>query len=601
MTVHRRVLIDQFGPPLRLQVIEGKDGGILVVEGKIGHADKVTANNRVYPRAILEREIARLQPRIKQGSVLGAVDHPGDGKSRVREAGCIMRALWMKPNGEVHGKFEVVEGADAGRNLAAFLRRGAAIGMSSRGMGSTSVGPKGFDVVGEDFKLNTWDFVADPACHDAYPQMFTEDVDTEGNPTGKILIDPEQVTESALRQRFPDAVREIEEHSLRVASETIAENIDEDRVDLRAEIAEELREDFAVKLVRSLAEMRTVVEEEVRSDFASDPATAGAKMALAKISEMVHPYRPDPDGKKILDEKDIQITELTKTVDEQEAAVQAESSKIERLEQKGRELAFRLYVAEQLAGHPYRDRVRDMIGDISECKSPEELRTRVEAALTTVKDAQEQAEEKADERAQLAEAHAHAAETHADAAEKRLHLLDEQNDAFREAIAERIDGLEGQFRSALAGKDKELSKARRLIARREDELQEALDTGERATLFAYASDRTIGHPKRRQIMEAVHDGRIRSQGKLDRVASRNEVRAQEAGGPLERVRRAMSSGREHMREDERVDYEQQLLEEEQNQGNGNGEAAHDLSFLGQSLTEQRDLAQAVSNGQSRRR
>jgi len=591
MTVHRRVLIDQFGPPLKLQVVEGEDGGTLVVQGKIGHVDKPTANNRVYPRSVMEREIARLQPRIKQGSVLGAVDHPGDGKSRVREAGCIMRGLWMENNGEVHGKFEVVEEADAGRNLAAFLRRGAAIGMSSRGMGSTASGPKGWDMVGEDFKLNTWDFVADPACHDAYPAMFTEDMDTEGNPTGKILIDPANVTESALRQKFPDAVREIEEHALRIASDTVAENSDEDRAKLREEVAEELREDFAAKLVRSLAEMRTAVEEEVRSDFASDPETAGAKMALGRIAEMVHPFRPDPEGKKVLGEKDLQIDELSKVVDEQEAARGAESERIAKLEQKGCELAFRLYVSEQLAGHPHHRHVRDMIGNVTECKTAEELRTRVEAALASVEKAQEEAEEEAAQQTAVAE-------ERATQAEQRLHLLDEQNSTFREEIAGRIDGLQEQFLATLANKDAELSEARKLIARREDELHSALSTGEKATLFAYASDRTVGHPKRQQIMEAVHNGRIKSQRKLDEVATRYETRGQEAGGPLERVRRAMSGGRETMREDERVAYEQEVAQEEQQRGNG--EAAHDLSFLGTSLTEQTNLARAVRNGQSRR-
>lgn len=594
MTVQRRVLIDQFGPPLRMQVVEGEDGGTLVVEGKIGHVDQPTANNRVYPRSVMEREIGRLQPRIKQGSVLGAVDHPGDGKSRVREAGCIVRGLWIKDNGEIHGKFEVVEGADAGRNLAAFLRRGAAIGMSSRGMGSTTTGPKGWDVVGEDFRLNTWDFVADPACHDAYPSVFTEDMDGDGKLTGKIVIDLDQVTEGALRAKFPDAVREIEQHAIAIASETVAENIDDDRAALREKIAEELRDDFAAKLVRAVAEMRTTVEEEVRSDFASDPETAGAKVALSKIAEMVHPFRPDPDGKKILDEKDSEINELTRAVDEQESAARAETEKVTRLERKGLELAYRLYVAEQLVGHPQHAQVRKLIGDVSECKDAAELRTKVEAALTAVERNKTQAEEEATKQTTLMEGRAQRAETRAERAHGREHQ-------FREEIADRIDGLEKQFRTALTEKDTQLSQARRLIARREDELHEALSTGEKATLLAYAGDRTLGHPNRRQIMEAVHDGRIRTQDGIDRNASKNEVRGQEAGGPLERVRRMMAGGREHMREDERRAYERNLAEEQVEDHQAGGEAAHDLSFLGTSLTEQRSLAQAVRNGRSRRR
>lgn len=598
MTIQRRVLIDQFGPPMRMQVVEDGDGGKLIVSGKIGHTDKPTANNRIYPRAVMEREIARLQPRIKQGSVLGAVDHPGDGKSRVRDSGCIMRGLWIEDNGEIHGKFEVVEDADAGRNLAAFLRRGAAIGMSSRGMGSTVSGPKGVDIVGEDFKLNTWDFVADPACHDAYPAVFTEDMDGEGKATGKIIIDSEQVTEGALRVKFPEIFQAIDERERNIGADTVVEDAaqsrDEDCAKLREEVMNELREDFAANLVRALAEMRTAVEEEVRSDFASDPETAGAKLALGKIAEMVSPYQPDPSGQKILDEKDVKIDELSKAVSEQEAAKVSEADKVAKLESKGRELAFRLFVAEELVGHPYPDRVRDMIGNVTECATASELRKKVEAALATVERAQDQAEEEANQQTAVAE-------ERAELAERRLHLLDGQNDKFREEIAGRIDGLEEHFRSTMAGKDAELSKARRMISRREGELSEALETGTKAALVAYASDRTVGHPKRRRIMEAVHNGRISSQRHLDEVATRYEPRARDPGGPLERARRMMAGGREQVTEDERVAYEQQQrLQEERYDHQASGEAAHDLSFLGTSLTEQRNLAKAVRNGRSRR-
>ena len=47
MTINRRVLIDSYGEPVRMQVVEGAEDGKLVVEGKIGHVDKAPANNRM--------------------------------------------------------------------------------------------------------------------------------------------------------------------------------------------------------------------------------------------------------------------------------------------------------------------------------------------------------------------------------------------------------------------------------------------------------------------------------------------------------------------------------------------------------------------------
>jgi hypothetical protein len=411
----QRVLIDQFGPPLRMQVVEGQEGGKLIVSGKIGHTDRATANNRVYPRGIVEREIKRLQPRIDQGSVLGAVDHPGDGKSRVRDAGCIVRGLKVERNGEIHGTFEVVEESDAGRNLAAFLRRGAAIGMSSRGLGSTSLGPDGHDYVGEDFRLNTWDFVADPACHDAYPKMISESVDEAGNEI--VTIPKADLTQQALRQHFPELVRDIEEHAYGVACSTVEESVEtrvrknveslteEALVESKAKIAEDvkveiyeqeikrLREDFATKLVRALTDLRGTVEEEVRSDFASDPELAGAKLALSQIAEMVSPFKPAPDVKRILDEKDTEIEELRKAVSEQDVEESEKDVQIADLQAKGKALAYQVYIEQQIASHPAADQIREMVGSPTEIASAEDLKAKVAAALEAVDSIRKEAEE----------------------------------------------------------------------------------------------------------------------------------------------------------------------------------------------------------------
>ena len=589
MTVNRRVLVDHYGPPLRLNIVEGQDGGTLVVEGKIGHVDKPTANNRVYPRSVMEREINRLQPRIAQGSVIGAVDHPGDGKSRIREGGCIVRGLSITEDGTINGRFEVVEEADAGRNLAAFLRRGAAIGMSSRGMGSTSTGPQGWDMVGEDFKLNTWDFVADPACHDAYPGIISEDVD--GKPTGKIVVDPKEVTEGALRKHFPDAVRAIEQHAMRVASETAIEDTD-DRIETEIQTKteevykkaiEELREDFAAKLVRALAEMRKSVEEEVRSDFASDPETAGAKLALKKIAEMTHPYAPTADEKKVLDEKDTKIDELIKAVDEQETETKGVTDRITHVEEKARELAFRLFVEQQIAGRSDHERVRDLIGDITECGSVEELKTRVESALTSIEEAQMTAQTEA--RAE-AGAQVQLAEERATEAEASLVQITAREKRYRAEVSKRFETLESQLTSVIENKDEEIASARERIEEQADMLERAVTAGTRAQLLAYASDRTIGHPERDAIMESVRSNEVASKEEIDELASSSEVRAQESGGPMENVRRAMSSGREHVTEDERREFEAS-----ENQGFvGGDEASRDLEYLGTSLTEQQQMA-----------
>ena len=598
----RRVLIDQYSTPIRLNVVEGAEGGKLVVEGKIGHCDKPTANNRVYPRSVMEREIARLQPRIEQGSVIGAVDHPGDGKSRIREAGCIVRGLWIEDSGQINGRFEVVEEADAGRNIAAFLRRGAAIGMSSRGMGSTTLAPNGADMVGEDFRLNTWDFVADPACHDAYPSVISEDIDSDGNATGKILIPADGLTEMELRSKFPQLVESIENHAMWIAQETVSADVEasirsqvesevgegvvaardqireEIKVEVYEEVRKELEEDFAVKLVRALAELRGDVMEEVRSEINSDPVQATAKETLKRVSEMLNPFVPDDAAKRVLGEKDAEVNALKEAVNEQEAAKKRAEHHAAKLESKARLLAYQVFVERNLQGRLDADKLREAIGDMADYPNAKALKVKVEGLLQHADEVRAEIEEEAhasftEERDGLMDKirHAEAAARQAQTREKKL----------REEVNSRLNEMENQISAVVSDRDHK-------VQRMTEQVEEAHRAAGHAELLAYTARRTVGHHDQAEIMEQVMSGKILNEDQIDALATRGEAAHARAGsGFTERVRRAMGRGQEHLAEAEHVppagsnmggrhggDY----LEE--------GEADQDLALLGLSMSQQ---------------
>ena len=129
----RKVLVDNMLVEsegfTKMQVLEEDSKvGALIVEGLVGRCGIPTANKRFYGESIMRREVKRLQERIDSRSLLSAVDHPADGKSRIREAGAICVGLRVESDGRVIGKYEVVEESTGGRDLAAFLRRGASIG-----------------------------------------------------------------------------------------------------------------------------------------------------------------------------------------------------------------------------------------------------------------------------------------------------------------------------------------------------------------------------------------------------------------------------------------------------------------------------------------
>lgn len=592
----RRVLTDLQGV-YKLSIVEGQQGGKLVVEGKIGHCDQPTANGRVYPRSVMEREINRLKPKIEAVSVYSAVDHPGDGKTRIKDSGALVRDIWLETNGEIKGRFEVVEEAPAGQALAAFLRRGASVGMSSRGMGSTMTGPNGHDVVGEDFRLNTWDFVSDPACQDAYPSIVSESEELE------------KITEDYLRARHSKLVQAIEEKAYATAQCVVEEDAreritgeatgeaektaeeairlaapkirEEMKAEVHSEVRKELNEDFAVKLVRALAEMKESVTEEVRSAMASDPEVAGAKTVIKKIAEMLAPYKAPVDVEKVLSEKDSKAASL-------EAQLKTEQAKVADLDRKGRVLAYAVFVEQKIGGREDAPELRKLIGKLDEVKSVKDLEARVSTVIAEANKHRTSAQKEADEKlASLREE----ADARVKEAESRALVAAQGNRKIREAVEERVETVSKQlkavtedFEKKLAKKDEEIAKAKSLT---EQSGQRTLteQTGKDA-LVRYARERTVGHAKASAIVEEVASGKLVSRDAINVRATKLEEGAQEPGGVAERIRRAMSQGRETVTEDERVKIE---TTEEAAYGE-DGEAAHDLAEIGTSLTEQTHLA-----------
>jgi len=154
------------------------------LRGLFQHADVRNGNGRVYPAPILEREIQKNIDKITKRNMLGELDHPTEGKIHLDKVSHCITELNMENDGRVMGAVEVFDGTDEeggtpkGRILGSLIRRGIQLGISSRGFGST----KDHDDVNEvqdDFKLITFDIVADPSTPNAYPSAVFEEQDHE--------------------------------------------------------------------------------------------------------------------------------------------------------------------------------------------------------------------------------------------------------------------------------------------------------------------------------------------------------------------------------------------------------------------------------------
>ena len=154
-------------------IVEEKDGGSkeMKIRGIFMQADMKNRNGRVYPMAVLQKEVKRYNKEfVAEGRAFGELGHPegptvnldrvshmitkleADGKNFIGEA-----KLLSTPMGEI---------------AKALIKDGGKLGVSSRGMGSLE-NKGGANYVKDDFYLATAaDIVADPSA----PQAFVEGI-----------------------------------------------------------------------------------------------------------------------------------------------------------------------------------------------------------------------------------------------------------------------------------------------------------------------------------------------------------------------------------------------------------------------------------------
>lgn len=136
------------------------------------------ANGRIYPEAILKREVDKYQSMIDQRMATGELNHPSESTidlSRVSHN--IVELHWegstlvgkMELNtSEGFRKYGIV--TTRGDEAANLLLNGYKIGVSSRGVGSVEQ-KLGQYIVGEDFELICWDVVSSPSTPGSYISM----------------------------------------------------------------------------------------------------------------------------------------------------------------------------------------------------------------------------------------------------------------------------------------------------------------------------------------------------------------------------------------------------------------------------------------------
>jgi hypothetical protein len=149
----------------------------LYIQGPFLQAECVNRNGRMYPRSIMEREVARYTEQyVDKGRALGELGHPDGPTVNLDRVSHKIVSLTCEGNNWI-GKAQILS-TPMGKIAESLLKEGVCLGVSSRGIGSLRENSKGYKEVGEDFMLATAaDIVADPSAPDAFVQGIMEGVE----------------------------------------------------------------------------------------------------------------------------------------------------------------------------------------------------------------------------------------------------------------------------------------------------------------------------------------------------------------------------------------------------------------------------------------
>jgi len=144
---------------------KASNSGKIILKGILQKSDTLNQNGRIYPRAILEREVRNYQKFIKERRALGELDHPATSVVELQNVSHLIINAWMEGD-TVFGEVEVLP-TPKGQILQQLIETNITIGISSRGVGSTQ-NEAGHSIVNDDFQLICWDMVAEPSTPGAF-------------------------------------------------------------------------------------------------------------------------------------------------------------------------------------------------------------------------------------------------------------------------------------------------------------------------------------------------------------------------------------------------------------------------------------------------
>ena len=150
--------------------------GGMILSGIMQKSDTQNGNGRIYPHAVLMREVKNYSKLVKERRALGELDHPDDSVINLRNASHMVTDIWMEGK-DVKGKIRVLD-TPSGKVLQELVKANVNVGISSRGMGSVSES-RGQTIVEDDFQLICFDMVSEPSTPGAFMMKEAKDYENK--------------------------------------------------------------------------------------------------------------------------------------------------------------------------------------------------------------------------------------------------------------------------------------------------------------------------------------------------------------------------------------------------------------------------------------
>lgn len=190
-----------------VQVItEGKSKD-LYIEGVFLQSELANRNNRIYPKAVMEKEVARyMKEYVDANRAFGELGHPEGPTINLDRVSHIITSLKEDGNNYI-GRAKILN-TPMGNIVKGLIEGGAQLGVSSRGMGTLKERDGGINEVQNDFYLATAaDIVADPSAPDAFVQGIMENKEwmfVNGQWTYQNIDETKKLIEATRKQQLEE-------------------------------------------------------------------------------------------------------------------------------------------------------------------------------------------------------------------------------------------------------------------------------------------------------------------------------------------------------------------------------------------------------------